>query len=211
MRETTGSKSFRVITIVLLTLFTVVPLYVMITSSLKNLGGPGTIAEVATSSAHQGFAPFLGFLAMVSVGLGVLNLLPSGVIGSMLKHVDFLASDVPGVPVTIYLAGARVEGSYAFGPTTGAALNVTLVSYGDTCCIGCTIDTDAVPDPDLLVQCLREGFDEVLHLAGDHRPCVSPLEESERVPPDPVAGDGRDDAGGDGAETEEVPPLRALS
>ncbi len=77
---------------------------------------------------------------------GVLNLLPSGVIGSMLKHVDFLASDVPGVPVRIYLAGAPVTGYYAFGPTTGAALNVTLVSYRGTCCIGCTIDTAAVPD-----------------------------------------------------------------
>ena len=38
---------------------------------------------------------------------GLLNLLPSGVVGSMLKHVDFLASDVPGVPVPLYLAGAR--------------------------------------------------------------------------------------------------------
>jgi regulator of sigma E protease len=45
-------------------------------ASLKNLSGPGTIAEVASSSARQGLAPFLMFLAMVSVGLGVLNLLP---------------------------------------------------------------------------------------------------------------------------------------
>jgi len=45
-------------------------------ASLKNLSGPGTIAEVASSTAHQGLVPFLLFLAMVSVGLGVLNLLP---------------------------------------------------------------------------------------------------------------------------------------
>ena len=45
-------------------------------ASLKNLSGPGTIAEVASNSAHQGMVPFLLFLAMVSVGLGVLNLLP---------------------------------------------------------------------------------------------------------------------------------------
>jgi regulator of sigma E protease len=45
-------------------------------ASLKNLSGPGTIAEVASTSAHQGLVPFLMFLAMVSVGLGVLNLLP---------------------------------------------------------------------------------------------------------------------------------------
>jgi regulator of sigma E protease len=45
-------------------------------ASLKNLSGPGTIAEFASTTAHQGLVPFLGFLAMVSVGLGVLNLLP---------------------------------------------------------------------------------------------------------------------------------------
>ena len=111
---------------------------------------------------------------------GVLNLLPSGVVGSMLKHVDFVASDVPGVPVDLYLAGAPVTGYYAFGPTTGAALNVTLVSYRGTCCIGVNVDTAAVPDAGVLVDCLRQGFDEVLGVAGEHRPATSPLAESER-------------------------------
>jgi diacylglycerol O-acyltransferase len=94
-----------------------------------------------------------------------LNLLPSGVVGSMLKHVDFLASDVPGVPVPLYLAGSLVESWYSFGPTIGAAVNVTLMSYVDRCCIGINIDTGAVPDADRLVACLREGFAEVLSLA----------------------------------------------
>jgi diacylglycerol O-acyltransferase len=107
---------------------------------------------------------------------GLLNLLPSGVIGSMLKHVDVVASDVPGVAVPIYLAGAPVTRYFAFGPTTGAALNVTLVSYQGTCCVGCTIDTAAVPDPDKLMACLRDGFDEVLGLAGEHRRAWSPLD-----------------------------------
>jgi len=108
---------------------------------------------------------------------GVLNVLPSGVIGSMLKHVDFLASNVPGVPIQIYLAGAPVTGYYAFGPTTGAAINVTLVSYRDTCCVGCNIDTAAVPDPEKLMACLRDGFDEVLGLGGTHHPVTSLLAE----------------------------------
>jgi len=104
---------------------------------------------------------------------GVLNLLPSGVIGSMLKHVDFVASNVPGVPMPIFLAGAPVSGYYAFGPTTGAAVNVTLVTYQRTCCVGCTIDTAAVPDPDKLTACLRDGFDEVLALGGEHHPVTT--------------------------------------
>jgi len=93
----------------------------------------------------------------------------------MLKRVDFLASNVPGVRVPIYLAGAPVTGYCAFGPTTGAAINVTLVSYQGTCFVGCTIDTAAVPDPDKLTACLRDGFDEVLRLGGDHHPVTSLL------------------------------------
>ena len=45
-------------------------------ASLRNLSGPLTIADVAGQSAQQGLAYYLGFLALVSVSLGVLNLLP---------------------------------------------------------------------------------------------------------------------------------------
>ena len=106
-----------------------------------------------------------------------LNLLPSAMVGSMLKHVDFLASDVPGVPFPFYLAGAKVTAWYSFGPTIGAAVNLTLMSYVDTCFIGINIDTGAVTDPDLLVRCFTEGFEEVLGLGGTHPEVRHPLHE----------------------------------
>jgi diacylglycerol O-acyltransferase / wax synthase len=99
---------------------------------------------------------------------GALNLLPRGIVGSMLKHVDFLASNVPGIDVPVYLAGARVAQWYAFGPTIGAALNATLVSYNGTCYIGLNVDTEAVPDSSAMLDCLRDGFDEVM-LIGSQR------------------------------------------
>jgi hypothetical protein len=126
---------------------------------------------------------------------GVLNLLPSSVIGSMLKHVDFLASDVPGVTVPLYLGGARVLGYHAFGPTTGAAFNATLVSYDGVCAVGCTIDTAAVPDPDRLMACLREGFDEVLDLAGDFTPASSLMASGRMRADDDRQEDERSDPG----------------
>lgn len=101
-------------------------------------------------------------LALTDGIAGALNLLPSGLLGSMLKHVDFVASDVPGFTRPLYLCGARIVGYYAFGPTIGAALNATLFSYRSRCCIGVTIDTDAIPDDDVLLECLGEGFAEVL-------------------------------------------------
>ncbi len=97
---------------------------------------------------------------------GVLNLLPPSAVGSMLKHVDFLASNVPGIDFPVYLAGARMTKYVPFGPTIGAAVNVTLLSYDGTCEIGVTVDTAAVPDLDVFMACLAKGFDEVLALGG---------------------------------------------
>jgi WS/DGAT/MGAT family acyltransferase len=97
---------------------------------------------------------------------GALNLVPRWYIGAILRHVDFLASDVPGIPVPVYLGGAAMRVQYAFGPTIGAAVNITLVSYVDTCTFGINVDTAAIPDFDLFLECVTTGFDEVLALAG---------------------------------------------
>ena len=91
---------------------------------------------------------------------GFLNLMPKGVIGAMLKGVDFLASNVPGVPVPMWLEGSHVVRFFPFGPTAGSAVNVTLMSYNGHCCIGVNSDAAAIPDPDVLAECLRAGFDE---------------------------------------------------
>lgn len=107
-------------------------------------------------------------LNLTSMLAGVLNRLPTAtstaLFGGMLKCVDFVTSNVPGAPIPVYLGGARVEGFYAFAPPSGSALNVTLVSHCDLCCIGIVTDTAAVPDPDVLVDCLREGFAEIVGL-----------------------------------------------
>lgn len=44
--------------------------------STDNLGGPISIAQIAGSSAEQGLISFVSFLAMISITLGILNLLP---------------------------------------------------------------------------------------------------------------------------------------
>jgi regulator of sigma E protease len=68
-------------------------------ASLKNLSGPITIADYAGQSAERGMAYYLGFLALVSVGLGVLNLLPVPLLdGGHLMYYLFEA--VTGRPVS---------------------------------------------------------------------------------------------------------------
>lgn len=58
-------------------------------ASLKNLSGPLTIADYAGQSAALGFAYYLNFLALVSVSLGVLNLLPLPMLdgGHLMYHL----------------------------------------------------------------------------------------------------------------------------
>jgi regulator of sigma E protease len=45
-------------------------------ASWKNLSGPVTIADYAGQTARTGVSSYLAFLALVSISLGVLNLLP---------------------------------------------------------------------------------------------------------------------------------------
>ena len=108
-------------------------------------------------------------LALTAPIAGVLNRLPTTattqLFGGMLKGVDFVTSNVPGAPFPVYLAGAKLEGNFALGPLAGAAANITLLSYLDELQIGVNTDPAAVPDPDVFLTCLQEGFDEIRKVA----------------------------------------------
>jgi len=68
-------------------------------ASIKNLSGPITIADYAGRSAELGWVYYVGFLALVSVSLGVLNLLPLPVLdGGHLMYYLFEA--ITGRPVS---------------------------------------------------------------------------------------------------------------
>lgn len=116
--------------------------------------------------AHERAEPALALSDQMA---SVLNRLPAtattNIFGAMLKGVDFITSNVPGAPLPVYVAGARVEGQIAFGPLTGAALNVTLLSYCDDVDLGINLDPAAVTDPEKLMACLRDSFDELCALA----------------------------------------------
>ena len=78
-------------------------------ASPRNLSGVIGIAQVANSSAHMGLAWFLNFLAMVSLSLAVINLLPIPVLdGGHLLY--YLIELVKGSPVNerVMLAGQYV-------------------------------------------------------------------------------------------------------
>jgi WS/DGAT/MGAT family acyltransferase len=104
-------------------------------------------------------------LSVVEPIAGILNRLPVGIttslFGGMLKAIDVVTSNVPGAPIPIYVAGARLDATYGFGPLSGAAANITLLSYIDDLHVAVSTDPAAVADPDVFVACLQDGFDEV--------------------------------------------------
>ncbi len=68
-------------------------------ASVRNLSGPITIADYAGKSARIGLEPFLAFLAIISISLGVLNLLPVPMLdGGHLLY--YLVEVVKGSPVS---------------------------------------------------------------------------------------------------------------
>jgi regulator of sigma E protease len=78
-------------------------------ASLKNLSGVITIAQVANSSAQLGLAWFLNFLALISLSLAILNLLPIPILdGGHLLY--YLIELVKGSPVSerVQIAGQYV-------------------------------------------------------------------------------------------------------
>ena len=130
--------------------------------------------QLCRAARDESSLPFTNVIA------GVLNLLPPATVGSLLKHDDFVASDVPGFTFPVFLGGARLERYVAFGPTVGSSVNCTLLSYNGTCCVGITVDTSAVSDHDVFTDCIRAGFEEVLALGGHHDPVRMPMLDSER-------------------------------
>jgi diacylglycerol O-acyltransferase len=110
------------------------------------------VGEARREPAHQ----------MVNDLAELQRFAPAFVLGRIAQTSDFTASNVPGPPVPVWLGGAKVERLYPLVPTVGAAVNITLLSYsGVWASIGVSMDDAAVPDPDVMMQSLAEGFAEV--------------------------------------------------
>jgi regulator of sigma E protease len=88
--------------------------------SLKNISGPITIADYAGKSAEMGIASYLGFLALISISIGVLNLLPIPLLdGGHLMY--YVVEIIKGTPLS--------ERSMAIGQQIGMMMLFTLMIF----------------------------------------------------------------------------------
>jgi len=78
-------------------------------ASVRNISGPLTLADFAGQSAQAGMLVFVGYLALISISLGVLNLLPVPLLdGGHLLY--YFAEVVKGSPVSdrVFEVGQRI-------------------------------------------------------------------------------------------------------
>jgi regulator of sigma E protease len=88
--------------------------------SWKNLSGPVTIADFAGQSAQLGWIPYLTFLALISISLGVLNLLPIPPLDG--GHLMFYVVEIlKGSPAS--------DRAIEFGQRLGIALLLVLMAF----------------------------------------------------------------------------------
>jgi len=94
-------------------------------AALSNISGPISIAQFAGQSAQIGLASFIGFIALISVSIGILNLLPIPVLdGGHLLY--YLVEAVRGAPLS--------ERAQIVGQQIGVAMLIglmTLAIYND--------------------------------------------------------------------------------
>jgi regulator of sigma E protease len=88
--------------------------------SLRSVSGPIMIADYAGESAAAGFTAFLGFLALVSISLGVMNLLPVPILDGG-QIVFQIAEWLKGAPLS--------ERALALGQQVGLAFLIVLMSF----------------------------------------------------------------------------------
>jgi diacylglycerol O-acyltransferase len=110
----------------------------------------------------------------------IYNELPFFVSNFLIKHLvldqlNCTVSNVRGPDVPLYVAGARAVQFYPVSiPIDHVGVNFTGFSYNSTMWISAVACRSMVPDPDVLAQCMRDAFKELLDAA--------------LVPAEPMAG-----------------------
>ena len=117
----------------------------------------------------------------------ISRFIPFEVISAAATASDVTASNVPGPPVQVFLAGAKVEQLVPLPPPIGAAVFVALLTYNGQATIGVAMDDKAVSDRELLMECMRHGFAKVTGARWGLGPLAAPRPAPAAAQPDVAA------------------------
>lgn len=100
----------------------------------------------------------------------------AGLENSGLPLYNVIISNVPGPPMPLYMAGARLESLYPMGPLIlGGGLNITVISYCGSLDFGFLTCPETVPDTDFIAEGIVLALEELEVSAG----ITDPVEQAE--------------------------------
>ncbi len=108
--------------------------------------------------------------ALVTYGaLAALGMAPNKVQGLALDYLSrkatAVATNVPGPPMPLYLAGARLKQTMFWVPQSGSiGLGVSILSYDGGVHFGLMADRKRLPDPDAVIARFRPEFEKLLYI-----------------------------------------------
>ena len=121
-------------------------------------------SETGKAASAQRIAGVAGFAPTTFHALG------SRLVATDDHNVHLVITNVPGPQFPMYLAGAEMQETYpvpALHPGFGMSIGVT--SYDGNVYYGITADRDALPDLDILGQCITESLEELVFSSGSGR------------------------------------------
>ena len=151
-----------------------------VTGTLLNLpvGEPSAVVRLHQVSyalkAHKDTGKAVSALRLIGVGgfaPTTFHALGSRVAADNLqKNFNLVVTNVPGPQFPLYASGARMLESYPVQPLLpGHALSIGVTSYDGGVHYGITADRDAIPDIDVVGQCISESLAELVDTTADTR------------------------------------------
>lgn len=123
------------------------------------------MSAIHTQVSAARHEPAVDLFNVIGPALAWLPGAAMSVLGAAASVNDLQASNVPGIARDAYLAGAKVERMYPFGPLPGCAVMAAMVTHGAIACLGINHDAAAILEPELFADCVVDGFAEILSLA----------------------------------------------
>jgi diacylglycerol O-acyltransferase / wax synthase len=123
----------------------------------------GVVVERLAQARRE---PALQVASTLAATLGRLPtrlLLPA--LHAQADSVDFAATALPGFRGPHNICGSLIEASYPLGPRLGCPMNITAFGNDDRLDVGIALDSVAITQPDLLVECLTEAFERYVATA----------------------------------------------
>ena len=128
----------------------------------------GVVVERLAQARRE---PALQVASTLAATLGRLPtrlLLPA--LHAQADSVDFAATALPGFRGTRNICGSLIEASYPLGPRLGCPMNITAFGNDGRLDVGIALDSVAIAEPELLIECLHEAFDGYLATAASPTP-----------------------------------------